>query len=90
MECCLRFAAPRNRVPFRCGMARAPTLSQGRAGASLNSCAQRLLRKAQRALVLALTGVGKSVGPHRRRSLAPCLIVRAISRHDFVHFALLT
>jgi len=37
--CCLTFAASHDRVPCRCGMARAPTPSQGRAGAVLNRCA---------------------------------------------------
>ncbi len=90
MECCLTFAATRDRVPSRCGMAAPPTPSQGRAGASLNRCAQRFLLAAQRALVLALTGVAESADPHRRRAFVPALIVRAITGHDFVHFALLT
>jgi hypothetical protein len=90
MRCCLTYAATRNRVPFRCGLATPATACQGRAGASVNRCAQRLLVLAQRALVLALTGVGQSVGPHGRRRFVPCVIVTAITGHDFVHFALLT
>jgi hypothetical protein len=88
--CCLTFAAARDRVPSRCGMPTQPTASQGRAGANSNWCAQRILRKAQRALAVALTGVGESVDPHRRRTIVPCSIVAAIIGHDLVHFALLT
>jgi len=87
--CCLTFAAPHDRVPFRCGMATAPTPSQGRAGANSNGCAQRLLRSAQRALALALTGVGESADLHGRRTIVPCSIVVAIIGHDLVHFVLL-
>jgi hypothetical protein len=90
MICCLRFAAARDRVPCRCGMAAPPTPSQGRARASLNRCAQRFLLAAQRALAMALTGVGESVDPHGRRTFVPCSIVVAITGHHFVHFALLT
>jgi len=57
--CCLTFAASHDRVPFRCGMAITSTPSQGRAGASLKWCAQRLLLSAHRALAVALTGVGE-------------------------------
>ena len=74
MGCCLTFAATRDRVPVRCGMASVPTSSQGRAGAILNGCAQRLRPLAQRALGLALTGVGESADPHGRRAIVPKLI----------------
>jgi hypothetical protein len=90
MECCLTFAASRDRVPVRSGMATAPTPSQGRAGAAINGCAQRLRRKAQRALALALTGVGELADPHGRRSFVACSIVTLIIGHHFVQFALLT
>jgi hypothetical protein len=90
MGCCLTFAATRDRVPCRCGMASAATPSQGRARARWRRCAQRLLLSAQRALVLALTGVGELADPHGRRSSIACSIVTAITDHDFVHFALLT
>jgi len=89
VACCLTFAAPRDRVPLRCGMPPPPTPSQGRAGAMLNSCAQRLLRKAQRALAVALSGVGELAGPHGRHSRAKP-IDEAIIHDDFVRFALLT
>jgi len=90
MECRLTFAASRDRVPCRCGMANASTPCQGRAGANYKWCAQRLLLAAHRALALALTGVAESATPHRRRAIVPGSIVTAIIDHDFVHFALLT
>ena len=82
MHCCLTFAASRDRVPFRYGMASAPTLSQGRAGAVLNWCAERLLRKAPRALGLALTSVGESAGPHGRLASVPGSMMGVITIHD--------
>ena len=45
---------------------------------------------AQRALAVALTGVGESRGPHWRCIVFPDLIVYSIIGHVFVHFALLT
>src|SRR5438132_2614550 len=62
----LTCAASRDRVPVRCGMPLVPTPSQGRAGAIYKWCAERLHPLAQRALVLALTGVGEWVDPHGR------------------------
>lgn len=90
VSCCLTYAATRNRVLIRCGIVPPPTPCQGRAGAVLIGCAQRLHPMAQRALVLALTGVGELADPHGRCSSIPCSIVTAIIGHDFVHFALLT
>ena len=79
---CLTFAASRDRVPVRCGMASIPTPSQGRAGAILKRCAERLLPLAQRALAVALTDVGELAGPHRRRAIGPGSMMGAITVHD--------
>jgi hypothetical protein len=57
VACCLTFAASRDRVPSRCGIALPPTPSQGRAGATSNWCAQRLRRLAQRACPIDIEGL---------------------------------
>jgi len=82
MCCCLTFAAESDRVPFRCGITPIPTPSQGRAGASERRRAERFLLVAQRALGLALTGVGQSDGPHGRRVGIPWPMRDAITVHD--------